>query len=92
MCLGLPGRVVSVRDASDLVDVDVAGVVRPVNVALLDGPWRPGDWVLIHSGFALERMTPEEAADAVAVLGGAPGPPPWGPPERPEGASRAGPR
>ena len=70
MCLGLPGRVVAVTAGSDLVDVDVAGVVRAINVGLLDGPWAPGDWMLIHSGFALERMTAQEAQDALAVLGG----------------------
>lgn len=69
MCLGLPGRVVSVPAASDVVDVDVAGVVRPISVALLDGPWAPGEWVLVHSGFALERMSAEEARDAVAMFG-----------------------
>ena len=72
MCLGLPGRVVSVHEGTDLVDVDVAGVVRPINVGLLDGPWRPGEWILIHSGFALERMTADEAADSVAAFGGDP--------------------
>ncbi len=70
MCLGLPGRVVGVTDGSDLVDVDVAGHVRPIHVGLLDGPWSAGDWVLIHSGFALERMTDEEARDARAMLRG----------------------
>ena len=49
MCLGLPGRIVAVPPGSDLVDVEVAGVVRPIHVGLLDGPWQPGDWILIHS-------------------------------------------
>jgi hydrogenase expression/formation protein HypC len=44
--------------------------VRPINVALLDAPLQPGEWILIHSGFALERMSAEEAHDAMAVLGG----------------------
>lgn len=68
MCLGLPGRIVAVPPGSDLVDVEVAGVVRPIHVGLLDGPWQPGDWILIHSGFALERMTEEEARDAQSML------------------------
>ena len=70
MCLGLAGQVVGPTDEPDLMDVEVAGVVRPINVALLDGTLQPGEWVLIHSGFALERMTPEEAHDAMGVLGG----------------------
>jgi hydrogenase expression/formation protein HypC len=68
MCLGLPGRVVSADAGAELVDVDVAGVVRQINVCLLDGAWAPGDWMLIHSGFALERMTPGQARDALAML------------------------
>ena len=41
MCLGLPGRIVAVAPGSDLVDVDVAGAVRPIHVGLLDGPGTP---------------------------------------------------
>lgn len=70
MCLGLAGRVVGRSAEPDLFDVEVAGMVRPINVALLDGELEPGEWILIHSGFALERMTPEAAHDAMAVLGG----------------------
>jgi hydrogenase expression/formation protein HypC len=68
MCLGIPGKIVAVEVGNDLAQVDVAGVVRDVNLALLDGPFHPGDYILIHSGFALERMTPEEARDALAVF------------------------
>ena len=69
MCLGVPGRVVSLHAGGDLADVDVAGVVRIVNIGLLEEPPAPGDHILIHSGFALERMTEEEARDALAVFG-----------------------
>lgn len=70
MCLGLAGRVVSLTTEPDLAEVDVAGVVRPINIGLLDGPLEVGQWILIHSGFALERMSAAEAHDAMAVLGG----------------------
>jgi hydrogenase expression/formation protein HypC len=43
--------------------------VREINLALLDGPFVPGEFILIHSGFALERMSPERAADALAFFG-----------------------
>lgn len=66
MCLGIPGRIVEVGADGDLARVEVAGVVREVDLALLDGPWKPGDHILIHSGFALERMT-DEADDALAA-------------------------
>ena len=67
MCLGIPGRIVAIGPG-DLAQVDVAGVVREISLALLDGPWQPGDHILIHSGFALERMTAGEASDALAVF------------------------
>ncbi|GAA1660918.1 HypC/HybG/HupF family hydrogenase formation chaperone [Kribbella alba] len=69
MCLGIPGRIVSTTPGLDLGQVEVAGVVREINLALLDGPFVPGEFILIHSGFALERMSPERAADALAFFG-----------------------
>jgi hydrogenase expression/formation protein HypC len=68
MCLGIPGRIVEAPDDDGYAQVDVAGVVREINMALLDGPFVPGDFILIHSGFALERMTAEEARDALNVF------------------------
>jgi hydrogenase expression/formation protein HypC len=68
MCLGIPGRIVSVEPDNDLAQVDVAGVVREINLALLDGPFLPGEYILIHSGFALERMTEQQAREALSVF------------------------
>lgn len=69
MCLGIPGRVVEMLDEQHSIAlVDVAGVVREINLSLLDGPFHPDDYILIHSGFALERMTAEEARDALQVF------------------------
>jgi hydrogenase expression/formation protein HypC len=67
MCLAIPGQVVEVVDEENrLAMVDVAGVRRKVNVALLDGDGdgagvRPGDWVLIHVGFAISQVDEKEA-------------------------------
>ena len=44
------------------------GVVREINLALLDGPFLPGEYILIHSGFALERMTEAQAREALTVF------------------------
>lgn len=70
MCLGIPGCVVAMStDHPDLARVDVEGVVRNINMALLDAdPPGPGDWVLIHLGFALERMTQQEVDEARSTL------------------------
>ena len=70
MCLGIPGRLVELVAGNDqLGRVDVAGVSRVINVGLLeDEPLVPGDWVLIHVGFALSRIDEKEAAAALASL------------------------
>ena len=61
MCLAVPGQIVELVDESNhLAAVDVAGVRRNVNVGLLDGVG-PGDWVLIHVGFAISQVDEDEA-------------------------------
>ena len=68
MCLAIPGRVVAfVDEPNSLAKVDVAGVLRNVNVGLLDGV-REGDWVLIHVGFAMSKVDEEEARATLALL------------------------
>jgi hydrogenase expression/formation protein HypC len=74
VCLGIPGRVVELSSHHpDLARVDVEGVVRDINIGLLEeDPAAPGDWILIHLGFALQKMTEAEVQDArstLAVLG-----------------------
>ena len=70
MCLGIPAQLVADETGHpDLVMAEVGGVPRTVNVGLLDERPGPGDWILVHMGFALNVMTPEEAADALAALG-----------------------
>ena len=65
MCLAIPGQVVEIVDAENrLATVEVAGVRRKVNIGLLDdegGGVGPGDWVLIHVGFAIAQVDEEEA-------------------------------
>jgi hydrogenase expression/formation protein HypC len=65
MCLAVPGQILDVTDETNrLARVDVAGVQRNVNIGLLDSGGsgvRPGDWVLIHVGFAISRVDEHEA-------------------------------
>jgi hydrogenase expression/formation protein HypC len=72
MCLAIPGQVVEVVDAENrLATVDVAGVKRTVNIGLLDvegASAGPGDWVLIHVGFALSQIDEEEAHATLGLL------------------------
>jgi hydrogenase expression/formation protein HypC len=72
MCLGIPGEIVElVPGHPDLARVEVSGVRRAVNIGLLDGEEvAPGDWVLIHVGFALSRIDEAEARAALEFLAG----------------------
>jgi hydrogenase expression/formation protein HypC len=70
MCLAIPGRIVELSSSNEhLAKVDVSGVGRIVNIGLLeDEHLEPGDWVLIHVGFAMSKIDEEEAAFALASL------------------------
>ncbi len=72
MCLAIPGLVLEVVDEERrLAKVDVAGVRRNVDVGLLDAEGDravPGDWVLIHVGFAISKVDEEEARATLALL------------------------
>jgi len=70
MCLGIPGQVTElVAEHEHLARVDVSGVGRIINIGLLeDEDVQPGDWVLIHVGFAMSKIDEEEAQLALASL------------------------
>jgi hydrogenase expression/formation protein HypC len=72
MCLAIPGQVVEVVDEEHrLATVEVAGVRRTVNIGLLDVDDTeaiPGDWVLIHVGFALSKVDEQEAQATLRLL------------------------
>jgi hydrogenase expression/formation protein HypC len=70
MCLGIPGQIIDiVDDANSIAKVDVSGVRRNVSVALVrpDGIG-PGDWVLIHVGFAMSKIDENEARETMQAL------------------------
>jgi hydrogenase expression/formation protein HypC len=72
VCLGIPGQIVEIVETENqLAKVEVSGVRRNVNIALLaDEPEGigVGDWVLIHVGFAMSKIDEEEARLALASL------------------------
>jgi hydrogenase expression/formation protein HypC len=72
MCLGIPGEVIEIlADRPDLAKVDVSGVKRMINIGLVaEEEIGPGDWVLIHVGFALSKIDEEEAREAMEFLEG----------------------
>lgn len=70
MCLAIPGRVVEVTPGQPcFAVVEVLKVRRVINADLLaDEPLAPGDWVLIHVGFAMTRISEEAAVEQLRVL------------------------
>lgn len=74
MCLGIPGRIVTIDDVrKKLATVDVSGVRRQVNIACIVDEAHPveaclGDWVLVHVGFAMSRIDESEAAQTLQIL------------------------
>jgi len=74
MCLGIPGKIVSIEDADNLVGiVDVGGVKRAVNLSCIAQEQTPldsyiGGWVLVHVGFAMSLIDEQEAQATLAVL------------------------
>lgn len=72
MCLGIPGQIVEIVDKGcDIARVDVSGVKRNVSVALLSAEGiKPGDWVLIHVGFAMSKINEQEAQETLKILKG----------------------
>lgn len=66
MCLAIPARVVEMLDGEQAL-VDIGGVRKEVSLALLDEV-SLGDYVIVHVGFALNRLDPEEAERTLALF------------------------
>ena len=70
MCLAIPAQISQLLDdGSQQAVVDILGVRRKVNVQLLEpGLPQPGEWVLIHVGFAMSRISAQQAAEQLDLL------------------------
>jgi hydrogenase expression/formation protein HypC len=74
MCLGIPGCIIRIDDAENLIaTVDICGVRRQINVSCIVDEAHPveaciGDWVLVHVGFAMSRIDADEAAATLKLL------------------------
>jgi hydrogenase expression/formation protein HypC len=66
MCLAIPAEVVELRD-DDKAVVDLAGVRKEISLALVDGVG-VGDYVIVHVGYALNRLDPDEAVRTLALF------------------------
>jgi hydrogenase expression/formation protein HypC len=68
MCLAIPGQIVELAPDGHLAIVEVSKVRRTINIDLLEPPPAPGEWVLIHVGFAMSRISGEEAVEQLRLL------------------------
>src|SRR5277367_936505 len=70
MCLAIPGKIVEISgEDGSLALVEVVGVRRHVHLGLLaDDRPKPGDWVLIHVGYAMSKISEQDAADQMRTL------------------------
>jgi hydrogenase expression/formation protein HypC len=66
MCLAIPVKVVEMRDG-DQAMVDVGGVRKEISLALVDGI-SVGDYVILHVGYAIQKLDPEEAEKTLALF------------------------
>jgi len=66
MCLAIPARVVEIQE-NDLAIVDLGGVRKDISLALVEDV-AVGDYVIVHVGYALTRLDPEEAAKTLALM------------------------
>ena len=66
MCLAIPVRIEQLTDDDNAL-VDIGGVKKEISVALVEDP-RVGDYVIMHVGFALNKVDPEEAEKTLALF------------------------
>ena len=74
MCLGIPGQITEITNREHkLAMVNLGGVKRQINIACIVDEQHPpekciGDWVLVHVGFAMNRINEQEAAETLQLL------------------------
>ncbi|PMB15146.1 hydrogenase assembly protein HupF [Fischerella thermalis CCMEE 5282] len=74
MCLGIPGQIIEITDQNHkLAIVNIAGVKRQINIACIVDEQHPpesciGNWVLVHVGFAMNRINEKEVLETLQML------------------------
>jgi hydrogenase expression/formation protein HypC len=67
MCLAIPAQILSLEESTDEAVVSLGGVRKPISLALVDDA-AVGDYVLVHVGYALNKVSPEEAERTLALI------------------------
>jgi hydrogenase expression/formation protein HypC len=66
MCVAVPGKIISI-DENLMALADFGGSSREISVALLEEP-KAGDYIIVHAGFALHKVSPEEAEETLEMM------------------------
>jgi len=69
MCLGIPGKILSIYEdhGTKMAKIDFGGVSREACVEVIPDA-KPGDWTIVHAGFALNLLSEEEAQETLSIL------------------------
>ena len=69
MCLGIPGKILSIYEdhGTKMAKIDFGGVSREACIEVIPKA-KPGDWTIVHAGFALNLLSEEEAQETLDIL------------------------
>jgi hydrogenase expression/formation protein HypC len=65
MCYAIPAKIIKIE--GDSAEVDYGGVMKKINLSLIDNP-RVGEFVLIHAGFAIEKLDRKSAEESLQII------------------------
>ncbi|MBN1157098.1 HypC/HybG/HupF family hydrogenase formation chaperone [Candidatus Woesearchaeota archaeon] len=65
MCYAIPAKIIKINE--DSAEVDYGGVIKKVNVSLIEDA-KAGDFVLIHAGFAIEKLDRKSAEESLQII------------------------
>ena len=66
MCVGIPAQILECDEISAIVDL--TGTKREISMMMLDSIAKPGDWVLVHAGYAVTILEPDEAVETLRMM------------------------
>ena len=66
MCVGIPAQILECDEISAIVDI--TGTKREISMMMLDRKAKPGDWVLVHAGYAAAVLDPDEAVETLQMM------------------------
>ncbi|MES0491836.1 MAG: HypC/HybG/HupF family hydrogenase formation chaperone [Leptospirales bacterium] len=67
MCLAVPAKVIEITVPDEIAEVETLGIKRQAIISVVDGKVQPGDYVLIHAGFAIRKINTAEAEKTIEL-------------------------